>query len=197
MTRASTACSSSASRRRECTAARCAVCEHRGGTAATFYANAASAEAAGFRPCLRCRPELAPGAAPVDAAQRVANTAVARIEAGALERRRRRRPGGRAGYQLAAAAPRGRGRVRREPAGAWRKPAPAARQAAADRYVAARDRRGVRAAASPACGSSIACFAAVPAQPAFAAQAERRSQPRPGSRSCSSSAFGRRWPGCR
>lgn len=50
----------------------------------TYYANAASAEAAGFRPCLRCRPELAPGGAPVDAARRVANTAVARIDAGAL-----------------------------------------------------------------------------------------------------------------
>ncbi|EQD60585.1 Ada DNA repair, metal-binding domain protein, partial [mine drainage metagenome] len=25
-----------------------------------YYANAAAAEAAGFRPCLRCRPELAP-----------------------------------------------------------------------------------------------------------------------------------------
>jgi AraC family transcriptional regulator, regulatory protein of adaptative response / DNA-3-methyladenine glycosylase II len=50
----------------------------------SFYANAARAEAAGFRPCLRCRPELAPGAAPVDAAQRVANAAVARIEAGGL-----------------------------------------------------------------------------------------------------------------
>ena len=50
----------------------------------SFFANAASAEAAGFRPCLRCRPELAPGAAPVDAGRRVANTAVARIDAGAL-----------------------------------------------------------------------------------------------------------------
>jgi AraC family transcriptional regulator of adaptative response / DNA-3-methyladenine glycosylase II len=50
----------------------------------SYFANAASAEAAGFRPCLRCRPELAPGAAPVDAAQRVANSAVARIDAGAL-----------------------------------------------------------------------------------------------------------------
>jgi AraC family transcriptional regulator, regulatory protein of adaptative response / DNA-3-methyladenine glycosylase II len=50
----------------------------------SFFANAASAEAAGYRPCLRCRPELAPGAAPVDAVRRVANTAVARIEAGAL-----------------------------------------------------------------------------------------------------------------
>src|SRR5690349_16593587 len=26
-----------------------------------YYANAAAAEADGFRPCLRCRPELAPG----------------------------------------------------------------------------------------------------------------------------------------
>lgn len=50
----------------------------------SYFANAASAEAAGFRPCLRCRPELAPGSAPSDAAARVANTAVARIEAGAL-----------------------------------------------------------------------------------------------------------------
>lgn len=50
----------------------------------SFFANAASAEAAGYRPCLRCRPELAPGAAPADAVQRVANAAVARIEAGAL-----------------------------------------------------------------------------------------------------------------
>ena len=28
----------------------------------SFYSNAASAERAGYRPCLRCRPELAPGA---------------------------------------------------------------------------------------------------------------------------------------
>jgi AraC family transcriptional regulator of adaptative response / DNA-3-methyladenine glycosylase II len=50
----------------------------------SYFANAASAEAAGFRPCLRCRPELAPGGAPVDAVKRVASTAVARIDAGAL-----------------------------------------------------------------------------------------------------------------
>jgi AraC family transcriptional regulator of adaptative response / DNA-3-methyladenine glycosylase II len=50
----------------------------------TFYPNAASAEAAGYRPCLRCRPELAPGAAPVDAVRRVSDQAVSRIEAGAL-----------------------------------------------------------------------------------------------------------------
>jgi AraC family transcriptional regulator of adaptative response / DNA-3-methyladenine glycosylase II len=52
----------------------------------SYFFSAAGAEAAGFRPCLRCRPELAPGAAPVDATQRLANAAVARIDAGALSR---------------------------------------------------------------------------------------------------------------
>jgi len=47
-----------------------------------FFANAALAEKAGFRPCLRCRPELAPGAAPVDDAQRIAHLIVQRIEEG-------------------------------------------------------------------------------------------------------------------
>lgn len=49
-----------------------------------FFRNPAAAERAGFRPCLRCRPELAPGMAPVDAVRRVAELAAARIEAGAL-----------------------------------------------------------------------------------------------------------------
>jgi AraC family transcriptional regulator of adaptative response / DNA-3-methyladenine glycosylase II len=50
----------------------------------SFYRNAASAEAAGYRPCLRCRPELAPGASSVDAVRRTARLAAARIEAEAL-----------------------------------------------------------------------------------------------------------------
>ena len=50
----------------------------------SFYANAAGAERAGFRPCLRCRPELAPGHAPVDAVRTAAHWAAARIDAGAL-----------------------------------------------------------------------------------------------------------------
>lgn len=50
-----------------------------------FFASAAAAEKAGFRPCLICRPECAPGAAPIDAAERLAHDAVKRIEAGALE----------------------------------------------------------------------------------------------------------------
>lgn len=40
----------------------------------SYYGNAAAAEAAGFRPCLRCRPELAPG----DGAWRRGDAAVAR-----------------------------------------------------------------------------------------------------------------------
>jgi len=40
----------------------------------TYYGNAAAAEAAGFRPCLRCRPELSPG----DGAWRRGDAAVAR-----------------------------------------------------------------------------------------------------------------------
>src|SRR5262245_50619822 len=49
-----------------------------------FFPHAAMAEYEGFRPCLRCRPELAPGHAPVDAVGRTARMAAARIEAGAL-----------------------------------------------------------------------------------------------------------------
>ena len=54
----------------------------------TFYGTAAAAEGAGFRPCLRCRPEIAPGVAagvaPVDASRAAARWAAARIEEGAL-----------------------------------------------------------------------------------------------------------------
>src|SRR5262245_37633064 len=45
-----------------------------------FYRSAHEAEQAGFRPCLRCRPELAPGCAPVDSSQRMAHLIVQRIE---------------------------------------------------------------------------------------------------------------------
>ena len=39
----------------------------------TYYESAAAAEHAGFRPCLLCRPELAPGNAPVDASLSLAH----------------------------------------------------------------------------------------------------------------------------
>jgi AraC family transcriptional regulator, regulatory protein of adaptative response / DNA-3-methyladenine glycosylase II len=41
-----------------------------------FFRLAAAAEVAGFRPCLRCRPELAPGNAPIDSEQRVVGAAL-------------------------------------------------------------------------------------------------------------------------
>lgn len=49
-----------------------------------FFAHAAAAEESGFRPCLRCRPELAPGAASVDAPRSAARWIFSRIESGAL-----------------------------------------------------------------------------------------------------------------
>src|SRR6188472_3705642 len=50
-----------------------------------FYPSAAAAESAGYRPCLRCRPELAPGNASIDATTRVAQAAASLIEDRALE----------------------------------------------------------------------------------------------------------------
>lgn len=47
-----------------------------------FFENAGAAEKAAFRPCLRCRPELAPGNAPVDQAHRLAHAIVRRIDEG-------------------------------------------------------------------------------------------------------------------
>jgi AraC family transcriptional regulator, regulatory protein of adaptative response / DNA-3-methyladenine glycosylase II len=52
-----------------------------------FFDTAASAERAGYRPCLRCRPELAPGRALIDAVPNLARVAAHRIAAGALNDR--------------------------------------------------------------------------------------------------------------
>jgi len=49
-----------------------------------FFANAAAAEKAGFRPCLRCRPELAPGNGLLDMSSRLAQAAAALIDEGFL-----------------------------------------------------------------------------------------------------------------
>jgi AraC family transcriptional regulator of adaptative response / DNA-3-methyladenine glycosylase II len=59
--------------------ARVSYHEHR-----RFFPSAAAAERDGFRPCMRCRPELAPGLALVDAVPRLARAAATRIAAGAL-----------------------------------------------------------------------------------------------------------------
>jgi AraC family transcriptional regulator of adaptative response / DNA-3-methyladenine glycosylase II len=50
-----------------------------------FFATAQETEQAGFRACLRCRPELAPGSAPVDDSQRIAQLIVQRLEDGKID----------------------------------------------------------------------------------------------------------------
>jgi AraC family transcriptional regulator of adaptative response / DNA-3-methyladenine glycosylase II len=50
-----------------------------------FFDTPQEAEQAGFRPCLRCRPELAPGNAPVDDAQRIAHLIVQRLQEGQID----------------------------------------------------------------------------------------------------------------
>jgi AraC family transcriptional regulator of adaptative response / DNA-3-methyladenine glycosylase II len=50
-----------------------------------FYPSAAAAESGGYRPCLRCRPELAPGNASVDAISRLAQAAASMMEDQALD----------------------------------------------------------------------------------------------------------------
>src|SRR5436190_22738736 len=73
---------------RPCCPSRLAYDRHR-----RFFDSAAAAERAGFRPCLRCRPELAPGRGgggaqtPLDAVPRLAQLAAHRIAAGALNGR--------------------------------------------------------------------------------------------------------------
>src|SRR5687768_5054237 len=63
------------------------VCSARTPKAANcrFFNSAEAAEKASFRPCLRCRPELAPGNAPVDDARRIASLLANRIEEGLLD----------------------------------------------------------------------------------------------------------------
>lgn len=56
-----------------------------GPTRCRYFRLAAEAERAGFRACLRCRPELAPGLASVDATSRLVRAAAARIHAGYLD----------------------------------------------------------------------------------------------------------------
>jgi AraC family transcriptional regulator, regulatory protein of adaptative response / DNA-3-methyladenine glycosylase II len=54
----------------------------------TFYPSAAAAEQAGFRPCLLCRPELAPGNARIDATGRLAAAIARHIEDGTFTEQR-------------------------------------------------------------------------------------------------------------
>ncbi len=62
------------------------VCPARtpGAARCEFFRRGAEAERAGYRACFRCRPEIAPGSAAVDAVSSLAKRALARIEEGAL-----------------------------------------------------------------------------------------------------------------
>src|SRR5580704_11461052 len=51
----------------------------------TFYGSAAAAQEAGFRPCLRCRPETSPELASWRGSSNTVSRALGIIEAGALE----------------------------------------------------------------------------------------------------------------
>jgi AraC family transcriptional regulator of adaptative response / DNA-3-methyladenine glycosylase II len=51
----------------------------------TFFAYAAGAEAAGYRPCKRCRPELAPGSSQMDSGHALARAAAHHIHEGFLD----------------------------------------------------------------------------------------------------------------
>ena len=50
-----------------------------------FFESPEAAEKARFRPCLRCRPELAPGNAPIDDSRRIAGMIAQRIDEGMLD----------------------------------------------------------------------------------------------------------------
>jgi AraC family transcriptional regulator of adaptative response / DNA-3-methyladenine glycosylase II len=50
-----------------------------------FFESAFAAEKARFRPCLRCRPELAPGHAPIDNSNRIAHLITRRIDEGLID----------------------------------------------------------------------------------------------------------------
>src|SRR5687767_10683196 len=51
----------------------------------TFYPTAAAAQAAGYRPCLRCRPECSPGVGAWRGTSNTVSRALALIESGALD----------------------------------------------------------------------------------------------------------------
>ena len=83
--RASTAASSPASGRPASTAGRSARRRRRGARTSCFYPTAAAAQAAGFRPCLRCRPETSPARGAWHGTSNTVSRALMLIEGGALD----------------------------------------------------------------------------------------------------------------
>ena len=80
-----TAASSAASRRPESTAARFVRHARRCRRTSIFFPTAAAAQEAGFRPCLRCRPETAPDLGAWRGTSNTVSRALSLIEHGALD----------------------------------------------------------------------------------------------------------------
>ncbi len=107
----------------------------------TFFPTAAAAQAAGFRPCLRCRPETAPDLGAWRGTSNTVSRALALIELGALDEARRRclgRPARRGRAATPAALPPASWRI----AGRRRPDPPRAACQAADPRIAPADGRG-------------------------------------------------------
>ena len=126
-----------------------------------FFDTAQQAEQDGFRPCLRCRPELAPGSAPVDDAQRIAQLIVQRLEEGTLDERAGLE---RIAGQFELSSRQIRRIVQKElgvpPIQLLLDAAAAAGEAAPDRHRAAGNRRRLSPAASRVCAASTTPFTA-------------------------------------
>ena len=135
-----------------------------------FFESAAAAERSGFRPCLRCRPELAPGRAVCDAVPRVARAAAIRIAAGALNGRSVGAGAG-AGRERAPSPPRDGARARRVAGRAGADPSAAAGQVPADRHQAAGDPGGVRQRVSEPPAVQLGVPRALPHEPERASAA--------------------------
>ncbi len=141
-TRASTGASSWAWARRASTAGPCARRRRRLRATARSSRARRPPRRAGFRPCLRCRPELAPGYATVDANRRLAQAAAGLIEDGRLEDASLAELAAHAGRHRPAPAPRLPAGVRRLARGVRADAAPAAGQAAPHRHGDAGPRGG-------------------------------------------------------
>ena len=107
-----------------------------------FFVSAAAAEAAGYRPCLRCRPELAPGLAPVDSVHRLARSAALTYGRGLPDPPQNFGTGGYIKNHGPASAPRLFCRIRRIARAISSNSAVAFGQKLACRHAAHSDRRG-------------------------------------------------------
>ena len=138
--------------------------------------SAAAAERDGFRPCLRCRPELAPGRALCDAVPRLARAAAHPDRRGRAQRPGRGGAGARAGRGRAPSPARDGAGARRVAGRAGADPPPAPRQVPAGRHRPAGDAGRVRQRISEPPPVQLRVPGAIPDEPERA-PADRRARP--------------------